>query len=221
MGQIYGIKKNNKVIYIGQTINNYKRRWQQHKIQSKERKTALYYAFAKYGIENFEPFLIEECSNDKLNEREQYWIQYYNTFIDKEGYNMTLGGDTSSNILKKPVYQYDLSGNFIQEFESVSEAGRYFKTDASNISRAASGKINSAYNFLWSFKKEKILTTNKNLTFHKKMIYQYNKDKKLLHIYNSCNEAARAIGKTPQNISKCARGERPTAYGFIWSYNYI
>ena len=44
----------------------------------------------KYGIENFTFSVIEECSQEQLNEREIYWIEYYDTY--KNGYNSTLGG---------------------------------------------------------------------------------------------------------------------------------
>jgi hypothetical protein len=47
----------------------------------------------KYGIENFHIEQIEEVANDQLNEREKYWISYYNTYFD--GYNSTLGGEGS------------------------------------------------------------------------------------------------------------------------------
>ena len=41
-----------------------------------------------YGPENFSIEKIEETEN--LDEREIYWIQYYDSF--NNGYNMTLGG---------------------------------------------------------------------------------------------------------------------------------
>ena len=44
--------------------------------------------------------------------------------MTQQGYNLTWGGETSSDSLKKKCYQYDLEGNFLQEFESVSEAAR-------------------------------------------------------------------------------------------------
>lgn len=55
----------------------------------KDRK--LYRAFNRYGIQNFSIEQIEECDNSLLNEREVYWIKYYDSF--NNGYNMTLGGD--------------------------------------------------------------------------------------------------------------------------------
>lgn len=53
-------------------------------------------AFRKYGIENFEVSILEYDIEPKdLNNREIYWISYYNTFLGK-GYNMTKGGDGGS-----------------------------------------------------------------------------------------------------------------------------
>ena len=90
MGDIYGIvrKQDEQIVYVGQTIRNYKIRWQQHKQQAREgRPYALYNALRKYGSENFYPILIEQCEDNKLNEREKYWIAYYQTMINKKGEN--------------------------------------------------------------------------------------------------------------------------------------
>ena len=53
----------------------------------------LYNAFSKYGLENFIIEEIEKIPNNLLNEREQYWIKYYDTY--NNGYNATLGGDAT------------------------------------------------------------------------------------------------------------------------------
>lgn len=94
MGYIYKITNmiNNKV-YIGQTIKTVEKRFQQHKNNSKHpyfSQIVLYKAFNKYGIENFKCETIEEIENSLLDEREKYWIEYYNSYF--EGYNSTLGG---------------------------------------------------------------------------------------------------------------------------------
>lgn len=69
-------------------------RWKEHiHDYSREgyRDRPLYRAFTKYGIENFEFSVIEQCSDLEVNDRETYWIEYYGSF--KNGYNATLGGD--------------------------------------------------------------------------------------------------------------------------------
>lgn len=55
-------------------------------------------AIKKYGKENFEVRLLEECSSKKeLNEKEKYWIKYFNADNDNNYYNMTKGGDGNTD----------------------------------------------------------------------------------------------------------------------------
>jgi group I intron endonuclease len=51
-----------------------------------------------------------------------------------------------------------------------------------------------------------------------KKIYQYDLDGNFIRSYEACEEAGRYLNKNGSNISMCARGDRPTAYGFKWSY---
>lgn len=85
-------KINNKV-YIGQSTNIFNR-WNEHRYKAKTEDKPLYKAFKRYGIENFTFEIIEECPIIKLNEREIYWIKYYDSY--NHGYNLTPGGDYSS-----------------------------------------------------------------------------------------------------------------------------
>lgn len=93
---IYKItNKINGNAYIGLSIN-IEKRWKAHierssDMSNKEYDKVLYKAFRKYGIDNFEFEILEECKLEELKEKEIYWINYYNTF--KHGYNATPGGD--------------------------------------------------------------------------------------------------------------------------------
>ena len=91
---IYKItNKINNHCYIGQSIN-IEQRWQGHRSDWKKGVCyPLYLAFTKYGIENFSFEIIEECSLELLNEKEVYWIEYFDSFYN--GYNQTLGGNQS------------------------------------------------------------------------------------------------------------------------------
>lgn len=80
--------------YIGQSVN-IEKRWIVHKRvynnpNAHEYDYHIYRAFRKYGIEQFKFEVIEECSIADLNQREIYWINYYNSY--KDGYNQTSGG---------------------------------------------------------------------------------------------------------------------------------
>ena len=82
----------NHKIYIGQSVN-IEKRWQKHKSavfnkNDKGYEYPLYRAIRKYGIDNFSFSIIEKCSDLELNDREVYWIDYYNSFF--EGYNQSI-----------------------------------------------------------------------------------------------------------------------------------
>lgn len=91
-GIIYKITNiiNNK-IYVGQTVNNIRQRWNKH-CHSNGCKS-LYNAILKYGKDNFNIEIIETLPIEKLDEREIYWINYYKSNNKKFGYNILLGGN--------------------------------------------------------------------------------------------------------------------------------
>lgn len=94
---IYGIKYQNKIIYVGQTIRSLKRRMSsyKHSIKNDKIKTYIVNHLRFYGLENHEFSIIEQNINhkEKLNEREIFYIKFYNTFYPN-GMNLTEGGDS-------------------------------------------------------------------------------------------------------------------------------
>lgn len=91
---IYKItKKDNGKAYIGQS-NNIERRFQQHCYKGEKARIPLDIAIKKYGKDAFTFEILEECNLQQLNEREFYWIKYYDTV--KNGYNCSEGGDQQS-----------------------------------------------------------------------------------------------------------------------------
>ena len=106
---------NNKV-YIGQTKDLHKR-WKGHCDCASDRRYTnyLYNAMRKYGIDNFKMEVIEGPIPN-YNEREKYWISYYNSYLDKnKGYNMTPGGEDP------PILSGDKSSATIYNEETISQ----------------------------------------------------------------------------------------------------
>lgn len=69
---IYKItKKQNGKSYIGQS-NNIERRFQEHRTKGKTSRIPVDRAIEKYGVEAFTYEIVEECSLNELNNREQY-----------------------------------------------------------------------------------------------------------------------------------------------------
>jgi group I intron endonuclease len=83
--------------YIG-ISKNIERRWIQHKswANTGKRKSAIYAAFQKYGIDAFSWQIIEQCQPDQLEIREQHWIAVFDTF--RNGYNLTAGGEYNKEL---------------------------------------------------------------------------------------------------------------------------
>lgn len=77
---IYGIKnKINGNIYIGQSIK-IERRWTAHKADLKKNKhpnQCLLNSYNKYGKDNFEFLILEQCEKEELNSLEESWINKF------------------------------------------------------------------------------------------------------------------------------------------------
>ena len=116
--------QNNK-IYIGQTIRPIKDRFHRHINDALNNVIDTHFARAikKYGKENFKIEEIDTAtSQEELTQKEQYWIQYYNSV--QEGYNETdaiskCGGNT---------YQSKTE----EEMEVIKEKIRQSKLGAKN-----------------------------------------------------------------------------------------
>lgn len=82
---------NNKA-YIGQTCQKPERRWRNGEGYS--HCSYFYNAIQKYGWDNFEHKILETVTTqEKANEREQYWIKFYNSNNNDYGYNLTTGSN--------------------------------------------------------------------------------------------------------------------------------
>jgi len=85
----------NGKVYIGQSINLYTRLLG-HKSTLKTNKHFNRYlqrSWNKYGEDNFTFNILEKCDTDDLNDREQYWIEKYNSCDRLKGYNIDHGGN--------------------------------------------------------------------------------------------------------------------------------
>jgi hypothetical protein len=51
-----------------------------------------------------------------------------------------------------------------------------------------------------------------------KKVYQFNKKSEFIKEWPSCHEVERVLGFGYGSIARACRGERKTAYGFVWSY---
>ena len=55
----------------------------------------------------------------------------------------------------KPIYQYDLDGNFLREWENAYEIKRQLGIAQGNINQCCLGKTRKSHNYIWKYKLEK------------------------------------------------------------------
>lgn len=225
-------KINNKV-YVGQS-KNIEERYKNH-IRScftpkcNRYNKYLYKAIRKYGLENFEFEILEECKIEELNEKEMYYISHFNSNDLAKGYNLTNGGDTPSNRFQKAIYQIDMkTKNILNMFDNCYEAAKYINKDPSNIRSCCNGKYKYAYGYIWSYvseySKDKYDTfeynfLNANKKKKNKVVYQFDKNtKKLINKYINSNEASIQNNCSRGAIVNNLVGLSNSSNGYIWSY---
>ena len=137
--------------YIGQTKSELKSRLYTHCNNSFNIKSTDYNTYKARAIRKYMEFSVNILyEGDNLNEKEVEFIELYDN-----NYNSHIGGVgglTHDNRIK--VEQYDLQRNYIQTFESFTDAAKAVRPDKldsaiSNICAAAKGKRKTAYKFIW------------------------------------------------------------------------
>ncbi len=78
------------------------------------------------------------CVGDRKTSNGFYWT-YTSTFDLKEDYR------------KKKVIQYDLEGELVKVFDSISEASKATEINKSSIAKCCRGERKKAGNFIWKF----------------------------------------------------------------------
>lgn len=198
MAYIYSITNTiNQKQYIGLTrkTNPYDR-WKEHLKDSKSNSHySIHCAIRKYGDDIFKFRVLEECDDNKVEEREIHYIERFNTFY--EGYNSTLGGNIRYDTDAKPVTQYNKKGERIQDFASLRDAAECMSKDQSAISRCANCERFSAYGYRWSWKGERLPILKMT---YLKPIYAYNR-KGEYREWTSISEAERELNSHHRTIS--------------------
>lgn len=229
----------NNQSYIGQSVH-IEARWQEHvreAIHESNLTKKLYIAMREYGIEQFTFEVLEECElNQKiLDEREKYWIEYYDSF--NNGYNSTRGGQGRNAWLFNPAQIQQLW----DDGYTVSEIAEMVGCNHSTVNKRLTGY--NDYNTHTSHQrgagrldlylkrailnnKYYISSDNQRLYFSEAVeVYQYALDGTYITSYPSQAAAARALGKDYNGssasinraISDDSSKKRRTAFGFQWS----
>lgn len=128
----------NGKVYIGQS-RQIEKRWTQHKktikfLEQDKWYNKIYLDMYSLGIENFSFEVVEECTIEELNDREEYWIKYYNS--QENGYNITSGGDCTGKLSSCDVKEIiDLLSDDKIMIDKIAEMYNVSDTTIRNINR--------------------------------------------------------------------------------------
>lgn len=200
---IYKITNNiNGKVYIGQSIR-IEERWADHLTANDD--WQIHQAIKKYGANNFTFEVIEECPQEDLDDREMYWISYYNSF--KKGYNMTLGGEGGFH------YSYDEIRKLWSEGYGTLKIKEMTGASLNTICRALQGEP--------LFNNGESQSRNKGQLFS-----QYSPEGKWIATYSSYNELLRVMDINIEMVKRCLydslkpeeEKRNRSAEGYQWRY---
>lgn len=224
IGIIYLIRNNiNNKVYIGQTKRSLETRWAQHLQDSDKLDYALYKAMRKYGKDNFSIEIIEKCPFNILNDKEIYYIEKYNSYINNKnsnGYNMTKGGQNIIEYLRTPVYYINLDNfNFIY-FNSISEAIQKTGISRTAIQKHLESKENLLLKHNYVFMNKELFESIENIEDYIKTKYNFYVQLTLEGEYIDCLHPH--IQKNNKynlmKIKECCEGKAITYKDFQWCY---
>lgn len=235
--------------YIGQS-KNLKKRQSDHLSELKNGKhfnDHLQRSWNIYGQENFRFYVICYCEEHELDDKEIYYIDFYNTMDKSFGYNKDSGGNKyktrreescekmrlywkehggiNNGLLqatikaKKPIVQYTKTGKLVAEFDSIVEASELTNINFRYISAACLGKCKTSMGYVWRFKDDNFDKFDiHNSIKTKKKVIQYTMDKKIVGVYSSICDAYKETGIDYRNISAVCNGKRKSTHGYIWEF---
>lgn len=184
----------NGKIYIGSSKNFYSR-YLAHK-SKKNINTYLGRAFRKYGFENFIFEVLESPEIVDLIKREQFWMDFYKSYDKSIGYN------------SRPTAESNLG---FKHSDST-------KNKLSESQKGKPRKNGNSYRNYSDTQREKFKNTMKELKHDWKQVSQFDLKENLIKTFPSISEAGRQTGLNFKSISRCALGQRKTAFGFIWKF---
>lgn len=121
---------------------------------------------------------------------------------------------------EKVIYQFDLQGNLLKRWKSLSEASKLFENSVAAktaIWNVCNNRSNQAYGYFWSYKNKFISKVNNHLS----PVAKYNDNGEFIQSYSSIKEAAECNNiKSPANIIAAIKGTQKRCGGFRWRYFY-
>ena len=203
-----------------------KKRWASNGIRYKS-STYFWHAIQKYSWDGFDHIVL--YNNLFKKEAEQLEIELidkYQTRNPKYGYNLAKGGiggaayTGEKHPFSKKVYQYNLDGTFIREWENAQRASEELNICVSDIHATCreNNNVRQAGHFIWSYKyKESLEPYTTKIGWRKYPIFQLDNNFNIVQRYN-CISDVDDTTYIRENVTNCCVRKSLTHNGYYWCY---
>lgn len=122
----------------------------------------------------------------------------------------------------KAILQYDLEGNFIKEWISITQVSKELGFCNKVIIDTCKGRKISSCGFVWRYKTPNYLL---KIEIPKKpvnqLLIQYDKEMNIINEFESLIDAFKSTNVSKSSISHNLSGRTKSAGGFIWKYKQL
>lgn len=173
-------------------------------------------AVKKYGYKSFRRHTLAVFNNAEDAYHLEREIVTEAFIQSKNNYNVAPGGICSAGTVNKSkILQYTLSGKFVKEWDSITEASNHFKCSPGTLRQALSAPFKSRAGYQWRYYTPEfpIHIGYYNST---KRVAQYGVDGHLVKVWSSCKAAATSLGKKSDSaINRYAKAHK-LYEGYQW-----
>lgn len=229
--------------YIGQRLYDSKNEWKSYLGSG----TLLKRAIAKYGKDNFIKIIIENCNNQAhLNDREKYWINYFNATNSADYYNIALGGtggntlagyteeqlrrtkmkhsESAKRVVKRgeDCQSSKLTEKEVQEICELLMAGEKSTSNIAKIYKVGNSTIDDIYHKrTWHTITSKYnfpCRKNKRYTPSGHPVVMLDTQGNFVRRFSSAKEAAQFVHANYKTVWKCCTHKIKTCKGYVFQY---
>lgn len=200
----------------------------------------------KYNdISYWEYEVLEYCSSDELNDKEKYYISFYNSTDKRIGYNLRDGGDVGFYVSDETRQKLSVSHKGIKLSDetkrkmSISRSGENNCNYGKPMSDETKQKLSNSLKGKKSWNKgltmsdetrQKLSVSHKGIKLSdetknkiskklSKRVYQIDIDTgEIVREWGNAREAAKYLNCTHSHIISCCNGKLQKFKGYVWKY---
>lgn len=224
------INRVSRKIYIGSAVR-LNHRWAEHRSQlatGTHGNRYLQRAFSNEP-EGFEIQVVEElpkCSKQLLLSREQFWMDFYQSYVPEKGYNIAPKAESCQGMKQDPEVVakrakaqkgYKHTAESRANMSAAQRGTTKAKRDKLDVLRATMSAWGRPWTLEHRKKFEDWLKFNRHKCAHfSRPVIQMSKSGEVINRFDTIANASRATGAPECNIRGCLKHPNWTARGFKW-----